>query len=171
VLRSGYRFLIIAPPFERVAGMQNPKRELSSVALPRTLVYATAMTCGVLAALALQIYLNRAGYDLVGLWGNPLSPRALQLRTTGPWWATAGLAFLVSGAVATMLSRLPLPWRRFRLLRWIAGAVVVYLLAYVGHSAAVPEGVAAGTSVAASLGAVALAALMSLCGAYFTVHR
>jgi hypothetical protein len=152
--------------------MQNPKRELSSVALPRTLVYATAMTCGVLAALALQIYLNRAGYDLVGLWGGPLSAKALQLRTTGPWWASAGLAFLVSGAVATALSRLPLPWRRFRLLRWIAGAGVVYLLAYVGGSAAaVSEGVAAGTSVAASLGALALAALMSLCGAYLTVHR
>jgi hypothetical protein len=151
--------------------MQNPKRELSSVALPRTLVYAAAMTCGVLAALALQIYLNRAGYDLVGLWGSPLSAKALQLRTTGPWWATASLAFLVSGAVATALSRLPLPWRRFRLLRWIAGAGVVYLLADVGHSATVPEGVAAGTSVAASLGALALAALMSLCGAYFTVHR
>ena len=150
--------------------MQSPKRELSSVALPRTLIYATAMTCGVLAALALQIHLNRAGYDLVSLWGNLFSPKALQLRTTGPWWATAGLAFLVSGAVATSLSRLPLPWRRFRLLRWVVGALIVYLLTYVGHSAAVPEGVSAGTSVAASLAALALAALMALCGAYFTVH-
>jgi len=150
--------------------MQSPKREVSSVALPRTLIYATAMTCGVLAALALQIHLNRAGYDLVGLWGNLFSPKALQLRTTGPWWATAGLAFLVSGAVATSLSRLPLPWRRFRLLRWVVGALIVYLLTYVGHSAAVPGGVSAGTSVAASLAALALAALMALCGAYFTVH-
>jgi hypothetical protein len=151
--------------------MKNPKRELSSVALPRTLIYATAMTCGVLAALALQIHLNRAGYDLVGLWANLFSPKSLQLRTTGPWWATAGLAFIVSGVVATALSRLPLPWRRFRLLRWAVAAVIVYLLAYVGHSATVPEGVTAGTSVAASLGALALAAVMALCGAYFTVRR
>ena len=153
--------------------MQTPRPDLSPISteLPRGLIYTSALTCGVLAALALQIYLNRAGFDLVGLWGNLLSAKALQLRTAGPWWATAGLAFLVSGATAAVLSRAPLPWRRFRLLRWVAGAGIVALLADVGHMAAAPEGVSVGGNVAATLGALGLAALMALFGAYFTVRR
>jgi hypothetical protein len=153
--------------------MQTPRPDLSPISteIPRGLIYTSALTCGVLAALALQIYLNRTGFDLVGLWGNLLSAKALQLRTAGPWWATAGLAFVVSGAIAAVLSRAPLPWRRFRLLRWLAGAGIVALLADVGHMAAAPEGVSAGGNVAATLGALGLAALMALFGAYFTVRR
>jgi hypothetical protein len=153
--------------------MQTPRPDLSPISteIPRGLIYTSALTCGVLAALALQIYLNRAGFDLVGLWGNLLSAKALQLRTAGPWWATAGLAFVVSGAIAAVLSRAPLPWRRFRGLRWLAGAGIVALLADVGHMAAAPEGVSVGGNVAATLGALGLAALMALFGAYFTVRR
>jgi hypothetical protein len=147
------------------------KPDLSPIAVPRGLIYTTALTSGVLAALALQIYLTRSGYDLVGLWANVFSTRSMQLRTAGPWWAIAGVAFVVSGATAAALSRLPLPWRRFRLLRWVLGAAVVFALADIGHSAAVPEGIAAGANVAASMGALAIAALMSMFGAYFTVRR
>jgi hypothetical protein len=139
--------------------------------LPRVLIYATALTCGLLAALALQIYLDRAGFELVGLWQNLLYAKALQLRTAGPWWATAACAFLVSGAVAAALRRLPLPWRRFRVLRWAAGAVIVFALAHVGQSVVTPAEVPAGANVAANLGGLTLAALMALFGAYFTVPR
>ena len=106
--------------------MQSPKRELARIELPRVLIYTTALTCGVLAALALQIHLSRAGLDLVGLWDSLLSTKTLQLRTAGPWWAIGGTAFIASGATAAALSRLPLPWRRFRLLRWAAGAGALY---------------------------------------------
>ena len=105
--------------------MRNGKRELSGAPLPVTLVYGTALTCGVLAAIAVQIQLSRAGFDFISLWQNLFSSRAMQLRTAGPWWAIAGMAFIVSGAVAAALSRVTLPWRRLRLLRWAAGAVVV----------------------------------------------
>jgi hypothetical protein len=151
--------------------MQKTKPDRTPIALPRGLIYTTALTCGVLAALALQIYLTRSGYDLVGLWANVFSTKSMQLRTAGPWWAIAGVAFVVSGATAAALSRLPLPWRRFRLLRWVLGAAVVFALADVGHSAAVPEGIGPGANVAASFGALAIAALMSMFGAYFTVRR
>ena len=167
----GHCFVQVQGVGPSVVGMQNPKRELSPIELPRALIYTTSLSCGVLAALVLQIYLSRAGYDLFGLWQNLLSAKALQLRAAGPWWAIAGVAFIASGATAAALSRLPLPWRRFRLLRWAAGAVLVVGLADIAHSAAAPPGVSAGANVAASLGALGVALLMAMFGAYFTVRR
>jgi hypothetical protein len=79
----------------------------SPVALPPALIYAAALTCGVLAALALQIYLSSAGFDLAGLWENLFASSARQLRTAGPWWAIAGVAFVTGGITAAALSRFP----------------------------------------------------------------
>jgi hypothetical protein len=154
--------------------MRNIKREKSEPALPATLVYATALTCGVLAAIAVQIQLSLAGFDFVGLWRSLIatgSARAMELRTTVPWWATAGAAFIVSGITAAALSRLALPWRRFRLLRWVAGAAIVYLLAHIGHHSGGLARVDASVNIVVSLAVLALAAVMALCGAYLTVRR
>ena len=150
--------------------MQPPRREHASIDLPPILIYTTALTCGVMAALALQIHLSRTGFDLVDLWENMFSPQRLQLRAAGPWWAIAGAAFIVSGASAAALRRLPLPWRRFRLLRWATGAAIVFELADIGHSAAAPHR-NLGASVAVGLAALGVAALMAMLGAYFTVRR
>jgi hypothetical protein len=151
--------------------MRSSKREKSEHPLPATLTYATALTCGILAAIAVQIQLNRAGFDLVGLWQDLVSTRAMHLRTTGPWWAVVGAAFIVGGITAAALSRLALPWRSFRLIRWAAGAAVVFLLADIGHHSAGLARVGAGAHVVVSLGVLGIAALMALCGAYFTVKR
>jgi hypothetical protein len=152
--------------------MRSSKREKSEHPLPATLTYATALTCGLLAAIAVQIQVTRAGFDLVGLWQELVSTRAMHLRTTGPWWAIGGAAFIVGGITAAALSRLALPWRSFRLVRWAAGAAVVFLLADIGHhSAAGLTRINAGTHVVVSLGALGIAALMALCGAYLTVKR
>ena len=151
--------------------------EFAAAASPRVLIYATALTCGLLAALALEIFLARVGFDVAALWSNLFSARTTQLRIAGPWWAIAGTAFIVSGAVAAALSRTPPPWRRFRLLRWLAGALIVFVLADIGHSPATPgagaagAAAAAGARVAASLTVLAVAAVMALCGAYFTARR
>ena len=73
--------------------------------------------------------------------------------------------------VAAALSRFPLPWLRFRMLRWIAGAVVVAALAHIGHAAAMKAGVSVGIHSAASFAAVCAAALTALFGAYFAAKR
>ena len=151
--------------------MRSTRRERAAIELSRTSIYTTALTCGVLAALTLQIALGAAGFDFVGLWRNLLSTEALQLRTAGPWWGIASLAFVVGGATAAALSRFPPPWRRFRLLRWVAGAAIVLLLAHVGHGARAPEAVPAWAHVAATLGALGVAAFMAICGAFVTVRR
>ena len=151
--------------------MQTPKRDTSAVALPPALIFTSALTCGVLAALALQIYLSQAGFDFAALWQNLLGAGARQLRTTGPWWAIAGLAFLTGGIVAAALSRLPPPWRRHRPLRWTAGALLVLLLAHIGHSDAAHETVGPGANVAVALAALVTAALFAALGAYLAMRR
>ena len=150
--------------------MHTPKRDTSAVALPPALIFTTALTCGVLAALALQIYLSQAGFDFAALWQNLLGAGARQLRTTGPWWAIAGLAFLTGGIVAAALSRLPAPWRRHRPLRWTAGALLVLLLAHIGHSDTV-DTVGPGANVAVALAALVTAALFAAFGAYLAMRR
>ncbi len=147
------------------------KRDPPSGELPRPLIHATALTCGVLAAMALQIYLARSGFDLLSLGRTVLSGAAPQLRSAGPWWGIAGLAFIVAGATAAALTRLPPPWHRFRLLRWAAGAGIVLLLADIGHSATAPKEAGAAANLAVNLGALGVAALMAMLGSFITAGR
>ena len=49
--------------------------------------------------------------------------------------------------------------------------MIVFLLADLGHASAGAVRVDAGANALASLAALAVAALMSLCGAYFTARR
>jgi hypothetical protein len=151
--------------------MQSSKRDPSSDALPPALIYAAALTFGVLAALALEIYLTGAGFDPANLWENFLSSGTRDLRTAGPWWGIVALAFVVGGITAAALSRLPPPWHRYRLLRWVAAGVILLLLEDITHSAGGPEAVAAGVNVAVRLTALCVAALMALLGAYVALRR
>ena len=146
-------------------------RELHYTDLPRPLIYATAMTCGVLAAMAVQILLGRAGVELASVWNNLFSSNAPQLRSAGTWWLMVGSAFLVSAAVAGALSRLPWPWYRFRLVRWILGAAVVFALADIGHSAAAPDPQQPPGPGRREPGRAAGGRFMALFGAFFAVRR
>jgi hypothetical protein len=137
--------------------MNAPIRELPRTEVPRPLVLVTATVCGVLAAIAAQIVLAQRGIELAGVW-REIASRGFHLRAAGAWWMMA-------------LSRGPLPWLRFRLLRWIAGAALVAVLAHIGHAAAMKSGVAVGIHSAASFAAVFAAALTALFGAYFAAKR
>jgi hypothetical protein len=158
-------------PFILPLLMTNRRVEARFIFLPPILIYATAVTCGVLAAIALQIHLSRSGFDFVALWQDLFAARAIKLRSAGPWWAIGAVAFLVSGIVAAALSRLPLPWQRLRLMRWVAGAAIVLLLAHLGHGSSGLFHGDAGANATASLAVLCVAALLGLCGAYFTVRR
>jgi hypothetical protein len=147
------------------------QEELAGGALAPILVWAVALSCGVFAALALQIYLGAAGFDLATLWHNLSSAGGRDLRTTGPWWAIAGAGFLGGGAVAAALGRLPLPWQRFRLLRWAIGALLVLLLAWIGDSEPAPAAVGVGAEVGVRLAALGLGAIGAGIGAALALRR
>ena len=150
--------------------MNAPIRELPRTEVPRPLVLVTAMTCGVLAAIAAQIVLAQRGIELAGMWRD-IAGKGFHLRAAGAWWMMPGTALLVGAAVAAALSRYPLPWLGFRLLRWIAGAALVGALAHIGHAAAMKAGVSVGIHSAASFAAVCAAALTALFGAYFAAKQ
>ena len=157
--------------------MKTPIRELPRIELPRSLVHVTSITCGVLAAIAVQILLGRAGIELADTWHTVMSTQALLLRSAGPWWLIIGSAFLASAIVAAALSRLPLPWNRFRTVRWVIAAVIVYALTEVGHMASAAVSHSAdgahngGTHAAATLATLGAAALVALFGSYFAFKR
>src|SRR5918996_248035 len=112
--------------------MPPPPSDPSATELPQILIYTTAITCAALSAFMLQISFERIGLGLESLGHNLVSGRLPHLRAAGPWWTLAGLGLIVGGAVGATLSRFPLPWHRFRMLRWTAGAVVVFVLAHIG---------------------------------------
>jgi hypothetical protein len=147
-----------------------PPSAKSRTEFSHVLIFAVAITAGVLSALALQIWLTAAGYEPATAWQQVLSTKA-QLRTAGPWWGIAGVSFIAAGVCASALSWFPLPWRRFRTLRWALGALVIFGLAHIGHSAVTPGGVGSETLVAANLAALTVAALMALLGAFITARR
>lgn len=147
-----------------------PKKALGSLDLPRVLVFGTGVTCGVLAAICVQILLGNAGLGLTAVWHNLITGQSLQSRSAAALWLFAGAALVVSAAVAAGLSRFPLPWVRFRLLRWLFGAALVAGLAEIGHAASGGEG-SGGLQLAVNLAALSLAAVMGMVGAFFTARR
>jgi hypothetical protein len=60
-------------------------RELHHTDLPRPLIYAAAVTCGVLAAMAVQILLSRAGVEPLrfGTTSSPIMRRNSARRAPG----------------------------------------------------------------------------------------
>jgi len=150
--------------------MNAPIRELPRTEVPRALVLVTATTCGVLAAIAVQIVLAQRGVELAGMWRG-IAGKGFHLRAASAWWMMPGAALLVGAAVAGALGRYPLPWLGLRLLRWIVGAAIVAALAHIGHGAAMKADVSVGIHSAATFAAVCAAALTALFGAYFAAKR
>jgi hypothetical protein len=151
--------------------MTAPIRELPRTEIPRPLVLVAATACGVLAAIAAQIALAQRGIELTSIWRDLLSTRGRQISAAGAWWMIAGSGLIVGAMVAAALSRFPLPWLRFRLLRWVIGAAIVATLAHIGHLAVAKAGVAVSIHFVASFASICAAALAALFGAYFAAKR
>ena len=135
------------------------------------LALLAGMTAGVFATLAAQVLLNNRGLQVGTIWQNIANGDPLNLRAALVWWVIAGSALVVGAAVAGPLGRLPPPWRRYRILRWILGALATIALAHIAHEAGAQEGIGPLAQLGASAAAVLLAALMAAFGAVFALRH
>src|SRR5215213_8826285 len=97
----------------------------------RALPLLTALIGGVLLVLALQVVLTARGMQIVDVWRDVIAGNPLSLRAALVWWVIAGSALVAGAAIARPLVLFPPPWRRYRALRWIVGAVIVFALAHI----------------------------------------
>jgi hypothetical protein len=136
----------------------------------RVLPLLCAITCGVLVVMALQVVLTSYGLKTSDIWRDADAGNPVSLKAAGVWWMMALLALVVGAAIAWSLRQYAPPWRRQRPLRWIIGAVVLFGLAHIGHSVAVPEGVTPVIYLLATTAAIVIAAVMAAIGAIFALR-
>ncbi len=145
--------------------------DTTAAELPRVLLFVTALTCGLLLALAVHMALTGAGAGLTSMW-HTLFPSSMdQFKSALAWWAI-GIAGCVGSLGAVLLLQKPAagqPLRRF--LRLIVGLTFFCLLAAAGHAAASPSDVAPAITVGANLAAMGFGAFMALCTAHLTIDR
>jgi hypothetical protein len=144
-----------------------PPTSLPSVPqhLPRVFVLGTSVTCGVLLALAVYVFLGDVGLDMAAAWRRAAPVRSDQLASALAWWLIAASGFAGS-FVAVVIIRASAdgsPLGRW-LLR-ISAAAFVVALAAVSHTSVGLADMSPAVRAGASLGALALGAFMALCGA------
>lgn len=136
----------------------------------RALPLLTALTGGVLLALALQISLTARGLQIADVFSDVLAGNPVRLRAAMVWWVIAGSALVTGALVSWALAHFAPPWHSYRGLRWIIGAIIVFALAHIGHGAELPHGVSPVVYLMASAAAVVVAAVMALIGAVFALR-
>ena len=138
---------------------------MSSDAMPSTLAFGIALTCGLLAGLAAHVALINAGWGLGAFLHDIVQRPPASLRSAIAWWLIAAVAFTASGLTTALTGR-----ARLRpLTGWILAAATAGL-AFAGHAAQVPPGISAGTTLALHLAAGAVAGLMAFAGAYVGIR-
>jgi len=140
-------------------------------ALPRVLVYITALTCGLLLALAVHIALTAHGAGLTSAVRGLFPTTADQLRSALAWWAI-GLAGCAGSWGAIVLLRKTSPARpEHRFLRVSIALAFVSLLAMAGHEASPAPAGSAPINAAANLAAMAFGGFMAFFAAHFAARR
>jgi hypothetical protein len=127
----------------------------------RRLHYASAIACGVFAALALHIVLSVLGVDMSRVLYGDRASAALA------WWAVAAVGFIVAWATAAYLIAAA---RERELLTRLAQRALIALVFIVATAGGIMSrgGEGAGTaSVIAGVAAFALGLICAYCGARF----
>jgi hypothetical protein len=139
--------------------------------LPRVLIFATAIICGLFLALTVHIGLTGAGAGLTSIWRDLFPTSTVQLKSALAWWAIGGAACLGSWGTVLVLrktsARLPLD----RMLKLALSGVFFCLLVAAGHAAAAAPNIGPVATAAANLAAMCLGAFMAFCTAHFAIDR
>ena len=115
--------------------------------------------------------LSARGLQISDIWRDAIAGNPISLRAAMVWWVIAGSALVAGAAIARPLAQYAPPWRRYRTIRWIIGAAIVFGLAHVGHSAGLPENVEPAVYLLASGAAIVIAAVMASIGAIFALRN
>jgi hypothetical protein len=135
---------------------------------PRRLIFATAVTSGVLLALAVHTIGQRFGLDLGALWRSESG--GIPASAALAWWLVALVAF-ISGHTAAMLMERAAAGEIPPLLRQFLIVIVVLVLAAAGQAATGPSAIPTISGVISGLIALGLGGAMAFCGARFALYR
>ena len=138
---------------------------------PRITIFATAMTSGLLLALAAHVLSGRFGIGLTSVWQDLFPTDANALRSTLGWWLILAVGFIgsfLAGLLVQDFARSPRP--RPRLKRFIA---VVFFLALAGAPflATTPPPTSPPITLGVNLAVFALGAITAFCGSWFAMAR
>jgi hypothetical protein len=137
----------------------------------RMTVFATAMTSGLLLALAVHMLSGRFGIALPVPRLDVLASNAGAVRAAFGWWAIAG-AGLIGSFFASLLMRDALTEpTRYHGMRRLIVALFVIGLAGVPHFAAAGHAADLHEATIINLTAFALGAVTSFCGSWFALPR
>ena len=132
-------------------------------------IFATAMTSGMLLALAAHLLSGRFGIALTSVLLDLFPTDANALRAAFGWWSIAG-AGLAGSFLAGLLAQDGGKGRRRRL-RWATGVLVFLLLAGAPYLASGQPAPNLPLQLGADLAAVALGLLTAFCGCWFALPR
>lgn len=147
----------------------NPSPSPQERGASRFIVFATAMSCGVLLGISIELISVRLGIGVSGSWHDMMTTNAHALRATLGWWAVGG-AGLLGSLYAGRLMRSPQhDVRSRRRWQWLIGALFVLLLAAVPYFATARADADPSFGLAAELAAFGLATVMACCGGWLAL--
>jgi hypothetical protein len=136
----------------------------------RTTAFATAMTSGMLLALAAHILSGWFGIGMASLWQETMQTDATAMRSALGWW-TITAAGLAGGFFVVPLTHYLSGEQRLRQrLRWLVGVLFFLLLAIAPHLAATAPVSSLRVALGANLAVFALATLTAFCGSWFATR-
>jgi hypothetical protein len=139
--------------------------------LPLVLVYITALTCGLLLALAVHIALAAHGGGLTSVMRGLFPSAADQLRSALAWWAIGLSGCAGSWGAILLLRKTSRVQPAHRLLRVGLALAFVSLLAAAGHAASSVTSDSGLISAAANVAAMALGSFMAFFVAHFAARH
>lgn len=138
--------------------------------IPRELVSATAIVCGLLLALAVHIITSRFGLGLASAWREEGASSFDQIRSAFAWWLIAAGGGFGGFTTAVLITDPPQRTRARSILEWTAAIGFLLLLAGAEHYGMGEVGIGIGARLNAGLVALTVGALTASFGTYFALR-
>ena len=131
-------------------------------------IFATAMTSGVLLAMAAHVLTGRLGIALTDVWQELFPTETQAVHSALGWWMIAGAGFtgsFLAGLLAQRHSNGQGPWRGLRAI----GVLLFLLLAGVPYLATATPARNLTLAFGANLAVFALGIVTAFCGSWFAL--